>query len=166
MNINEFLKRPFKARTDFIDIPELCKICATPETPIAECAGRETPCAFCKVFDDGPRVGVEVRGLDGIEFAKINAAGSEDRRRVAYELLAADGAGMASAVKEYLGVGEAPPELEKEICYFEQGVIWPVFKSDEKIRFAAKLNKVWRPVFHRVVVRIYQLTGEGQAPEG
>jgi len=189
MQVADFIQGKFKPRTEFIEIPRLCGLCKTPyvdtleaiegETPEdrkarqdedrkAYCTGGEKPCAFFKVEEDGSyQVGVEVRGMDGIEHARVQAGGQKMLKEIIEKMMAEiGGAGTVSAFADFLGISGAPQELEQQIMFLQVGLTWPPFKSDEKVRFAAFLNKHLRHDFITIYHKIVRLTGEGSCPVG
>ena len=144
MDIERFLKSKFTPRSEFIPLPMLSQY-----------------------FPEGcDRIGVEVVGLDGIEYSRIQAGGRKELQRLAFDLLSAQGGDLAEAVKKYLGVGESPEYIEKMICLLEAGIVYPVLKPDQKLRFAAKLCRAFPTQFTQIANRIMELTGAGQQPEG
>ena len=163
MQVHDFIHGKFKQRVEFVEIPRLCNLCQKED--------RDQGGEKCQAADDcafllAGKVGVKVRGLDGLEHAKIQSGASKELHKIAYALLSASGESTANAVKKFLGVEGAPAELEQQICFLEAGVIWPEFKSDERVRFAAYLNKFLRADFLSVYQRIGELTGQGACPEG
>jgi len=189
MQVSDFIQGKFKPRTEFIEIPRLCGLCKTPyienleaiegETPEdrkarqdearkLHCTGTETPCAFFRIEDDGSfRVGVEVRGMDGIEHARVQAGGQKMLKEIIEKMMAEiGGSGTVAAFADFLGISGAPPELDRQIMYLEVGICWPIFISDQKVRFAAFLNKHLRLDFLMLYNKIAELTGEGSCPVG
>ena len=144
MDINGFLTQKYQYRTEFVEIPELKRFFGEQEKP-----------------------GVEVRGLEGNEFARIQSGSREELRRAAHDILSSvGGADMVSAMKKLLGGGDAPEDIERRILYFEYALIWPEIKPDQRMQFASKLNRILPFDFLRVTNKIIELTGAGQCPEG
>jgi len=112
------------------------------------------------------KAGVEIRGLDGLEFARINSQALEDRQKIAIDLLAAGSRGAAQAIVDYLGAGKKLPEVARRIALFESGLVKPELPPDKKREVAVKLNMAFPIDFKIITDRILVLTGAGKAPEG
>ena len=145
MDIKAFLSAKFEPRKKFIEIPELKKF--FPE--------------------DAGRIGFEVRGLDGVEYQRIQAGERVETQKIAYDLLSAEGGkGLADAVREYLGVGASPGHLDRMLRIAEAGIVWPEMKPDDKLRLLAKMARYMHFDFLKIFMGVTELTGAGYAPEG
>lgn len=136
-DISQFRQAGFQPRTAEIEVPSLADFFPPGEKPIWK-----------------------VRGLTGIEAARMRQAAAENRDLAKLAELFAGGNAdqVVDAIRERFGVGDSvPDEVVKHQHALVMGSVDPAISYDDAI----KLNQCQHGVFMMLVNAILRLTAEG-----
>jgi len=136
-NIDKLMGNSFVPREDIVPLPDLAEF-----------------------FPDKEKPEFTVRGLNGIELARVNESVEKNRNLtgIIEGLVSPDQRDKIDALRDMVGLGnKTPDEIVRRVQLLIIGSVEPKFQQDQAVRFC----RVYPIEFYQITNKITQLTGQG-----